>query len=74
MRSVAEMTGGLMFPANDGEGLRLALQRIDELERRAVPSFRYRRYHEMRPWLGFAALGLVLAGWFMERTAWRKLP
>ena len=47
---------------------------IDRLEKQEIVSFQYRRYHELYPWFGLAALALVLAWVTLEATVWRRLP
>ncbi|HEY8503687.1 MAG TPA: VWA domain-containing protein, partial [Gemmataceae bacterium] len=74
LRSVAEMTGGRTFVANDGAQMREVMKEIDSLEREDILSFRYRRYHELAPGLALAALALAAGGWLLERTRWRRLP
>ena len=58
--AVAELTGGKSFAANNQTELKAAFQQIDQLERVAVASFRYRRYWSFGPWCGGAAAGIVL--------------
>lgn len=74
LQDISRMTGGQYWEAFDGAGLRSAYQAIDQLEREEIRSFRYRRYHESRPWCILAALlGFVV--WLgLEYGYGRGLP
>lgn len=72
--SVTRMTGGQVFSASDADGMRAALQQIDELERVEIKTFHYRHYHEQRPWLTFGVLVLLLCGCLVERVLCRVTP
>jgi Ca-activated chloride channel family protein len=73
-RELAETTGGKYFPADDTHGMLAAYQAIDRLEKSDITSYRYRRYHELYPWLGGAAFLLLALASLLEMTVWRKLP
>jgi Ca-activated chloride channel family protein len=74
MQTLARMTDGDYFRAQDGRGLLRAYESIDQMERDRIPSFQYRRFHEGYLWFALAALGT----WFMlvilEATLWRRVP
>ena len=74
LQSVAALTGGKAFAAQDDAALVAAIAEIDRLERRPVESFQYRRYAEGYPWSAFAALACFVAALGMERTTWRRVP
>jgi Ca-activated chloride channel family protein len=74
MQDVAKMTRGAYFQAQDTKSLLDVCSRIDEMERQRIESFQYRRYFEAYPWLGLAALGLVVTALALEMTFWRKVP
>ena len=74
LQSVAALTGGKAFAAQDAAALVAAVAEIDRLERGAVESFQYRRYAEAFPWCGLAALACFAAALGLERTAWRRAP
>ncbi len=74
MNEVAAISGGRYFAARDAQALAAACGAIDRLEKTAIASFQYRRYHEAYPWLGLAAFVLYLAAVVLEQTLWRKLP
>ena len=67
-------TGGQYFAAGDTRGLLAACQSIDRLEKSAITTFHYRRYHEAYPWLAGAAFVLLVLASVLEMTVWRKLP
>jgi Ca-activated chloride channel family protein len=74
LKAVADITGGSSFTANGGRELRDVYRAIDQLERRPIVSFNYRRYHELFPWLtaaAFAGLALLV---ITETTVWRRVP
>ncbi|MSR53419.1 MAG: VWA domain-containing protein [Gemmataceae bacterium] len=72
--SVAEMTGGRSFVANDGAQLLDVCRQIDAMERQEVPSPVYRRYHEFYPWLLLIGVGLASLTFVLEQTIWRRIP
>jgi Ca-activated chloride channel family protein len=74
MNEIAAITGGRYFAARDTQALVTACRTIDRLEKTAIASFQYRRYHEAYPWLGLAAFVLFVAAVALEQTFWRKLP
>jgi Ca-activated chloride channel family protein len=74
LREVASLTGGEYFRAIDGTALGHALAAIDRLERNAIRSFEYRRYHEGYTWFALAGLLCWLAVVTLEATWWRKTP
>jgi Ca-activated chloride channel family protein len=74
MQAIATLTGGKSFAAHDAAGLVAAVAEIDRLERRPTESFQYRRYLELAPWCGLAALVCFVTVLGLERTAWRRVP
>jgi Ca-activated chloride channel homolog len=73
-RTVAEMTGGRSFTANDGSQLLEVCRTIDAMERQPIVSPVYRRYHEFYPHLAFAAVALAFLAFGLEQTIWRRIP
>jgi Ca-activated chloride channel family protein len=73
-QTIAQMTGGESFTANDGTQLAAALRRIDELETQPILSPVYRRYHDYSPWLALAAFSLAVTTFVLEQTVWRRVP
>jgi Ca-activated chloride channel family protein len=74
MQTLARMTQGKYFRAQDGRGLLKAYESIDAIERERILSFQYRRFHEGYLWFALAALGCWLLVIFMEATFWRRIP
>lgn len=72
--SVAEMTGGKSFTANDGQQLLQVCKEIDTMERQPIVGFVYRRYHEYYPWLALTAVALAALAFILEQTIWRRIP
>lgn len=74
MQTIARMTDGQYFRAQDGRGLVQAYESIDRLERSRILSFQYRQYLE-----GYHVFALLACGaWMMllllEATRWRTAP
>jgi Ca-activated chloride channel family protein len=74
LQAVARMTGGQSFEAGDGAALLRANQEIDRMERRPIPSFFYRRYHEAFPWCALAAFACLAVASGIDGTRWLRLP
>jgi len=74
LQTIAAMTDGTYFRAQDGKGLLAAYESIDRLERERILSFQYRRYYEGFHWFALAALACGLTIVALEATAWRKVP
>jgi len=73
-QSVAEMTGGRSFTANDGPQLLDVCRQIDMMERQPIVSHVYRRYHEYYPWLALVAVAFTVLAFTLEQTIWRRVP
>lgn len=74
LKSVAEVTGGRTFAASNGADLLSAYREISLLEKSAVESFQYRRYHDHTPWAAGLAAALLALAHLLDRTRWRTLP
>jgi Ca-activated chloride channel family protein len=74
LQTMARMTKGLYFRANDPTALAEACLQIDRLEKDRIDSFQYRRHHEGFAWFGLAALACWCAVLGLEATVWRKVP
>jgi len=74
LKEIAKLTDGRFFRASDGADLTQALAAIDQMERDAILSYSYRRYHEGYAWFALAALACWLAVIGLEATWWRKTP
>jgi Ca-activated chloride channel family protein len=74
MQSLAKMTDGTYFRAQDGQGLLQAYESIDRLERERILSYQYRRFHEGFHWFALVAMVCLLALAALEATWWRKAP
>ena len=73
-KAVADLTGGIVFNANDGRELLNVCKTIDGLERQPILSHSYRRYWELYPWFVGAVLGCLLLVAILEQTRWRRIP
>ena len=74
LESVARMTGGRCFAANDAEEVRAACREIDALERQPLDAFRHRRYHNDASWYALAAAAILAVTFAMSQTRWRVAP
>jgi Ca-activated chloride channel family protein len=74
MQTLAGMTKGTYFRAQDGRGLVQAYEDIDRLERERILSFQYRRFHESFHWFALAGLACWMALVASEATIWRRVP
>ncbi|MGL6097422.1 MAG: vWA domain-containing protein, partial [Fimbriiglobus sp.] len=74
LKSVANLTNGRYFPADDAGELRTAAREIDALTRTPAETFRYRRFHEYGGWFAVAGIGLLALGQTLELTRWRRVP
>jgi Ca-activated chloride channel family protein len=74
MQTLARMTDGSYFRAQDGRSLLQAYQSIDQLERDRILSFQYQRYYEGYHWFVLAALACWILLVAFEATSWRKIP
>ena len=72
--TVAAMTGGRAFTANEGRKLLAVCQEIDHLERQPILSHSYRRYYELYGWCVAAGLLFALGVFILEQTVWRRIP
>ncbi len=74
MQTIAAMTGARSFQAHDVQSLIDICTDIDRLERSPIASFQYRRYWDLAPWFGLAALASLAGVSLLEITLWRKIP
>ncbi len=73
LKAVADLTGGRAYTATSGPDLLAVYKAIDELEKRPVASFQYRRYFEYAPWLAAIAVVVLVAAHGLDQTRWRRL-
>jgi Ca-activated chloride channel family protein len=74
LQTLAKMTDGTYFRAQDGKALVAAYETIDRFERDRLLSFQTRRFHESFHWFALAALAVWLALIALETTFWRRTP
>ncbi|MFN4260110.1 MAG: vWA domain-containing protein [Gemmataceae bacterium] len=74
LQTIATMTQGQYFEANDSAALLRVGQQLDQLERAPIRSFLYWRYYEAYPWVALAALVFLLGAFCLEQTVWQRLP
>jgi len=74
LQSIAQMTGGQYFRADNTAALLEVYQQIDRKERSAIESYQYRRYQEGYPWLGLSAFVLLITAIVLDLTIWRRIP
>jgi Ca-activated chloride channel family protein len=74
LETIAQMTGGAYFRAQDPAALADACRQIDLLQKDRMESFQYRRYHEAFAWFALAGLVCWCAVLGLEATLWRSVP
>ena len=74
LQTVARLSGGKYFRAQDTKALLAVCQEIDRLERREIQSFQYRRYHEGYHWFALAGFAFLVGIAVLEMTVWQRVP
>jgi Ca-activated chloride channel homolog len=74
LRKIADITGGLYFRAEDGEGLQQIYNTINKLERSQVEVRTFTRYQELAVWFILPAAMLLTAEVLLRRTLFRTIP
>jgi Ca-activated chloride channel homolog len=74
LRKIADITGGLYFRAEDGEGLKEIYDTINELERSQVEVKTFTRYRELATWLLLPGVLLLTLEILLRRTLFRTIP
>lgn len=73
LQTIAKMTGGKSFMANNRHEMQTVYAEIERLERSTTESFTYRRYRDLSPWLAGVALVCVFIQWLLDTIVWRVL-
>ncbi|MCL4298913.1 MAG: VWA domain-containing protein [Anaerolineae bacterium] len=74
LRKIADITGGLYFRAEDGEGLQQIYNTINRLERSQVEVRTFTRYRELAIWFILPAALLLTLEILLRRTLFRTIP
>jgi Ca-activated chloride channel family protein len=74
LRHIADVTGGLSFRATDTASLEKIYEQIDQMERTEVKVKEYMEYEELFARFASSGLLLILAGFILENTRFRKIP
>lgn len=74
LRQIADITGGLYFRAEDGEGLQEIYDTINELERSQVEVRTFTRYRELAVWFILPAALILALEILLRRTIFRTIP
>jgi len=74
LRHIADKTGGLYFRATDTASLEKIYEQIDEMERTEAKVKEYMEFEELFARFAFPGLLLILAGFILENTRFRKIP
>jgi Ca-activated chloride channel homolog len=74
LETIAKMTGGAYFRAQDPAALAEACRQIDLLQKDRMDSFQYRRYHEGFAWFALAGLVCWCVVLGLEAIWWRSVP
>ena len=74
LRSIAAITGGSCFKANDAKALRNVMQEISKLEKTTVEQPRYVEYREYAPTMALVIAALLLLSFIADNTWKMRLP
>lgn len=74
LRQIADITGGLYFRAEDGDGLRQIYNTINDLERSQVEVKTFTRYRELAVWFILPAAVILFLEILLRRTIFRTIP
>ena len=74
LRKVATLTGGQYFRATDTTSLQEIYESINELEKTPRKMKKYENYEELYQYFLVPAAGILLGGWLLTHTLWRRLP
>lgn len=74
LRSLAEVTGGSYFHAEDADGMKRVMNEINQLEKTTIEQPKYIEFNEFAPKLALLALGLLFLGYLSETTWKLRLP
>jgi Ca-activated chloride channel homolog len=74
LQTVAEISGGRYFKADNTAALFEVYRQIDRQEREPIESYQFRRYYEAYPWLALASFVLFVLALGLEMTIWRRIP
>ncbi len=74
LKHIAEVTGGAYFRAQDTASLEKIYEQIDRMERSKAKVREYMEYEELFSRFAFPGLLLILAGFVLENTLFRKIP
>jgi Ca-activated chloride channel family protein len=74
LKHIADITGGAYFRAQDTASLEEIYEQIDQMERTEAKVKEYMEYEELFARFAFPGLLLILAGFVLENTRFRKIP
>jgi Ca-activated chloride channel family protein len=74
LQKVSEKTGGRYFRATDTDSLKRIYDSINQLEKTTRKLKQYQDYEELYLYALLPGIGLLLAGWLLHHTFWRRLP
>ncbi len=74
LKHIADVTGGSYFRAEDTASLEEIYEQIDQMERSEAKVKEYMEYEELFAQFAFPGFLLILAGFVLENTRFRKIP
>ena len=74
LKQIADVTGGAYFRAQDTASLEEIYEQIDQMERTEAKVKEYMEYEELFAQFAFPGLLLILVGFVLENTRFRKIP
>jgi Ca-activated chloride channel family protein len=74
LQAVAGETGGRFYRATDRDSLREIYEQINRFETSAQSVQRFEHVEELYRWVLYPALGLLVLGFLLQQTRFRRLP
>ena len=74
LKHIADVTGGSYFRAEDTASLEEIYEQIDQMERSEAKVKEYMEYEELFAQFAFPGFLLILVGFVLENTRFRKIP
>ena len=73
-QKVADAPGGRMYRATDTGSLERIYESINQLETTTRKLKKYENYEELYLYALVPGMAILLAGWILGHTLWRRLP
>ena len=74
LQTIADLTGGRFYRAEDAQGLRQIYEEINQLEKSEIEIRTFNRYTELAAWFLLPGILLLAGEMVLKQTALRRLP